>query len=193
MALYMTHWNPLKRVVSRSTLALLAVTTLNSCVNGFGIGASNMGGANITPEIRAAQIAAESPGGYFYGRRYFVNKTRFWGYLRSPRQPWAQSKLVVMNESLKYTPDRLPESGDARGKHGMDQNHEYKVHGRYTGRKVYDPATNLFLPEFRANRFELVSTSPGWLFKPEDYYSPDRVTLVNASVGTQAGSTNTIP
>ena len=39
-----------------------------------------------TVSDRKAQIAAEPRGDFYYGRRYFVEKTRFWGYLREPGQ-----------------------------------------------------------------------------------------------------------
>ena len=72
-------------------------------------GSPNMGGP--LPEVRAAEIASEPTGNFYYGRRYFVKKTRFWGYLRKPRQSADTAKLVIFNESKKRNPDRLPEQG----------------------------------------------------------------------------------
>ncbi len=47
-------------------------------------GSPNMGGP--TQAERNAAIANEATGDFYYGRRYHVKKTRFWGYLRQPRQ-----------------------------------------------------------------------------------------------------------
>ena len=124
------------------------------------------------------QIASEATGSFYYGRRYFVQKTRFWGYLREPRQPWSSAKLVIMRENRKTTPDRLPEGGPPGGRYGFDQNHEYKIWGNYTGRTVYEPNSNQFLPEFMLTQYELVDRQPGWLFRPDDQYDPLRITVV---------------
>ena len=60
-------------------------------------------------EVRRAAIAAEPPGDYYIGRRFHIQRTHLWGYVSRPRETWANAKLVVMNEKLKSTPDRLPE------------------------------------------------------------------------------------
>lgn len=184
---------PMLRWISPKTIYTAACSlVLSSCAH-IGSKAPNMGGADISEEYRAAQIASESQGAYFYGRRYFVEKTRFWGYLRQPRQPWAKAKLVVMNESSRHTPDRLPEDGDERGHHGIDANHEYKITGHYTGRTIYEPATNLFLPEFKATSYKVVSQSPGWLFSPSDHYNRRQVTLLNDSVRSLEPNSERLP
>jgi len=129
-----------------------------------------------TPAARSAKINSEPRGDYFIGRRYFVKKTRFWGFLRKPRQSWDSSRLVIMKESHKLNPDRLPEDGPASARYGFDQNYEYRIHGRYTGRKLYEPNSNQFLPEFLITSYELLNTDPGWLFSPNDRYNPNRIT-----------------
>ena len=63
------------------------------------VGSGNLGGPTV--EERDARIATEPTGDFYYGRRYFVEKTRFWGYLRQPRQPWNRAKLVIMREDKK--------------------------------------------------------------------------------------------
>lgn len=149
-------------------LALVATALAPGCA-GTG-GSSQFGG--IDPAVarrmmdeRAAAIAAEPPGDYFVGRRYVVTHTRFWGYLRGPRQPWSTARLVAMNEDRVRVPDRLPEVGDFKV-FGFDHNHEYVIRGRFTGRTVYDPNSNLELPEFQPTSFELRSPAPGFLFRP---------------------------
>ncbi len=123
-------------------------------------------------DARRAEIAAEPMGDYYIGRRFYIERTHFWGYLRRPRQPWEQSKLVVMNERVARTPDRLPEVPSGGGPaHGYDHNTEYRVWGRYTGRKIYDPNSNLILPEFELHRAELRNPSPGWLFNPRERFN----------------------
>ncbi|MDB4508005.1 hypothetical protein N9051_00325 [Akkermansiaceae bacterium] len=136
----------------------------------------NMGNSPA-PSVRKAQIAAEPRGDFYYGRRYYVKKTRFWGYLREPGKSARSAKLVIFNESQKKNPDRIPENGPAGRRYGFDHNYEYKIYGRYTGRTLYEPNSNQFLPEFELSRYELVDSSPGWLFSPSDSYSPTRVTL----------------
>lgn len=148
-----------------------------SLVTGGGLGAPNMG-PHPSPEHRKQQIANEETGNFYYGRRYFVQKTRFWGYLREPRQPWSQAKMVIFNENSKKQPDRFPEDGPPNRRHGMDQNYEYKIYGHYTGRTLYEVNSNQFLPEFALKSYELTDKDPGWLFTPKDHYNPYRVTLL---------------
>jgi hypothetical protein len=134
-----------------------------------------MGGPTVSD--RAAEISAEPRGDFYYGRRYYVQKTRFWGYLRKPGKNAKQSQLVVMRESRKLCPDRLPESGPGEQCYGFDQNFEYRIWGQFTGRKVYDVNSNQFLPEFELRDFQLIKRQPGWLFSPRDKYDPKRITL----------------
>lgn len=138
-------------------------------------GPANMGGP--TKAERAAEIANEPTGDFFYGRRYHVKKTRFWGYLRKPRQSAMQSKLVLFEESKKRAPDRLPENGPPGRRFAFDNNYEYKIYGNYTGKEAYDPNSNQFLPVFQLTNYELVNRNPGWLFDPSDHYDPYSVSL----------------
>lgn len=152
---------------------------LQSCSTASGgsgaYGSPNMGGPSV--EVRAAEIASEPAGNFYYGRRYFVKKTRFWGYLRKPRQSADTAKLVIFNESKKRNPDRLPESGPPGERYGFDQNYEYKIYGYYTGDKVYEVNSNQILPEFMLTGYELVDRNRGWLFSPRDHYNPQYINL----------------
>lgn len=121
---------------------------------------------------RAAQIAAEPRGDYWVGRRWWTEGTRFWGYLRQPGQPWNQAKLVVFNESYKHQPDRLPEAPESGLRHGYDHNYEYRIWGQFSGQVVYDPNSNLELPEFVLSNYELINANPGFLFQPGERYNP---------------------
>lgn len=134
-----------------------------------------MGGPTV--EERNAAIASEATGDFYYGRRYHVYKTRFWGYLRNPRQSADQAKLVIFREDYKLSPDRLPENNPSGQSYGFDQNYEYRIHGKYTGESAYDPNSNQFLPVFLLTDYELVRRDPGWLFSPADHYHFLRVTL----------------
>lgn len=131
---------------------------------------SNAGPGTSPAELaRRSQILAEPRGDYYIGRRYHIDRTKFWGYLRRPGQQWWDSKLVMMNESRKRTPDRLPEYEYGGGRqHAYDHNYEYRITGRYSGKKVYDPNSNLFLPEFILTGYTLMSAEPGWLFRPNE-------------------------
>jgi hypothetical protein len=156
--------------------SLLACLLLSQCAGTMGGGAA--GGSTLEEQDRRARIAAEPTGDFFYGRRYYVEKTRFWGYLRKPRQPWNRARLVVFREDRMLNPDRLPEQGPPDRRYGFDNNFEYRIKGYYTGNEVYDPNSNQFLPEFMLTGYELLDREPGWLFRPDDRYDPVRLTLV---------------
>ncbi|HEX5790104.1 MAG TPA: hypothetical protein VFY13_03075 [Luteolibacter sp.] len=159
--------------LARLLIATLAMLSLCQCVNSRG---RLMGGPTL--EQRELAIATEEQGDFYYGRRYYVEKTRFWGYLREPRTPWRSAKLVMMREDLCRVPDRLPEEGPPGQRYGFDQNHEYRVRGHFSGRKAYDPNSNQILPEFIPTSFELINPDPGWLFQPDDRYHPKRINLL---------------
>ena len=132
---------------------------------------------------RNAAIAGEPQGDYFIGRRYYIEHTQFWGYLRRPGQTWDDSKLVVMNENQKLAPDRLPEAPAGDGPaHGYDHNREYKIFGHFSGNRIYDPNSDLFLPEFVLTGYEVRNESPGWLFKPNEKFNGSQ--LLRAEPGT---------
>lgn len=140
------------------------------------MGSGNLGGPTV--EERNAKIASEPTGDFYYGRRYFVEKTRFWGYVRQPRQSSNQAKLVIVREDQKHSPDRLSENGPPGQRYAFDNNTEYRLRGRYTGQQAYDPNSNQFLPEFLLTSYEALDRQPGWLFRPDDRYDPFRITMV---------------
>src|SRR5438876_4198436 len=132
------------------------------------LGALFFAGCETVPEgiqqakIAAAQrIAAEPPGDYFIGRRYYKPEFKFWGYVRRPGQPWGSAKLVMLNEKQKLAPDRQTLT------FGRDNNYEYKLYGYFSGQTVYEPASNGFYPEFVLKNYELMSTNPPPIFKSQ--------------------------
>lgn len=129
----------------------------------------------VIKQRRDAQIAMEPRGDYFVGRRFYTWRCRFWGYMRRPGQLWENSKLVIINERNCKQPDRLPEASDSGQIHGYDHNFEYRMFGNYSGRTIYDPNADLFVPEFMLSRWELISQSPGFLFDPREQYDPRRL------------------
>ena len=144
--------------------------------------------SSISPEEERAAIvqrnqtiASEPTGKFFYGRRYFIPFTRFWGYVRSPRERWSTAQLVMMDESSVKTPDRLRETRTVEKKkgvdHGYDANFEYKIFGYYTGKRAYEPNTNLSLPVFHITGYELINENPGWLFTPKEEYREEEISL----------------
>ena len=161
---------PLRLVLLGTVCALL--TQCGPSVTGVG----NMGGPTV--EERSAKVASEPSGDFFYGRRYCVEKTRFWGYVRQPRQAASRSKLVIMREDKKKNPDRLSENGPAGNRYGFDNNYEYRLQGYYTGQNSYDPNSNQFLPEFMLTGYEVLDRNPGWLFRPDDRYDRMRITML---------------
>lgn len=124
---------------------------------------------------RRDRIAAEAPGNYFIARRYWIPGTRFWGFVREPRQQWNDAKLVVINENKKRSPDRLPETSPSGPSHGYDHNYEYIFRGHFSGERIYDPNSNQILPEFVLESYELVSTNPGFLFHPNEVFQKNRI------------------
>jgi hypothetical protein len=162
--------------------ALLAGLCISLCQcagsgGGGGVGGSpNMGGPTV--EERNAKIANEPTGDFLYGRRYYVLKTRFWGYLRKPGQSASNAKLVIFKEDRKKNPDRFSENGPAGQRYGFDNNSEYRIRGNYTGETAYDPNSNQVLPVFTPTSYELVDRDPGWLFSPNDHYNQYAVTLL---------------
>ena len=109
----------------------------------------------------AQNIAAEPPGDYFIGRRYFKPDFKFWGYVRQPGQPWSTAQLVMLNEKQKLAPDR------ERLSFGNDNNYEYKLYGYFSGDKVYEPASNGVYPEFVLKGYEEISMNPPPIFKSQ--------------------------
>jgi hypothetical protein len=109
----------------------------------------------------AQRIVAEPPGDYYIGRRYYKPDYKFWGYVRRPGQPWTTAELVMLNEKQKLAPDR------EQLEFGNDNNYEYKLHGEFSGDKVYEPASNSVYPEFILKGYELISTNPAPIFKSQ--------------------------
>src|SRR5437868_7155893 len=122
---------------------VLAALFLTSCV-------TETTGIQQSRSFVAQQIAAEPPGDYFIGRRYYKPDFKFWGYVRRPGAPWSTAQLVMLNEKDKLAPDR------AQLKFGADNNCEYKLIGYFSGEKVYEPASNRIYPEFVLKDFELL-------------------------------------
>ena len=110
--------------------------------------------ASSNREQLRASIAAEAPGDYWVGRRYYKQDYKFWGWVRRPQQPWATAKLVMLNEQEKLAPDR------AQNKIGSDNNYEYKLLGDFSDQTVYEPASNNFYPEFTLKGYELLNVAP---------------------------------
>lgn len=126
-------------------------------------------------EARRAAITAEPRGDWFIGRRYHIPRTQFWGYLRRPGQSWDQSRLVIFNEHQTVQPDRLPEEPAAGNALGYDHNFEYRIFGHFTGDTVYDPNSDMFLPEFKLSSYQLITDKPGWLFNPNERFDGRRL------------------
>jgi hypothetical protein len=119
----------------------------------------------VDPAVAAA-IAAEAPGSYFIGRRYYKKDYKMWGWVRRPGEPWKSAQLVMMNENTKLAPDRQA------GTLGIDNNHEYRLQGRFTGGTVYEPASNKFYPEFVLTGYELISSAPPLIYAERRVLDP---------------------
>ena len=135
------------------------------------LGAALLAGCETTMVTRvdpavAASIVAEAPGNYFIGRRYYKKDYKMWGWVREPGQPWKTARLVMLNENTKLAPDR------AAGTLGIDHNTEYRLQGRFTGGKVYEPASNSFYPEFVLTGIEVRSTTPPFIYRDRSALDP---------------------
>ena len=151
-------------VVSMSKRAVQFAVSLQVFTLFFltGCGTTEPSGIQQVKINSAAKIAAEPPGDYFIGRRYFKGSVfKFWGYVRKPGQPWNTAQLVVLNEKEKLAPDRETRT------FGSDNNYEYKLIGNFSGQTVYEPASNGFYPEFVLKGYEVISTNPAPIFKSQ--------------------------
>lgn len=83
-----------------------------------------------------------------------------------------------MREDKMRVPDRYSEDGPPGKRYAYDNNFEYRIRGNFTGKEVYDPNSNQFLPEFMLTGYELIDQKPGWLFRPNDRYNRFRMTLM---------------
>jgi hypothetical protein len=113
-----------------------------------------------TKRLQMEQLMAlEKPGPTFIGRRYYKNDYKVWGYIRRPTEKWSQAQLVMLNENKTLAPDR------ALNAIGTDNGYEYQLWGRFSGDKVYEPASNRVYPEFVLDKAELRDDRPGPIFK----------------------------
>ncbi len=136
------------KIIVNTLLVLAGLLSFTSCQT------AEMEGIQNARIAMNDAIKAEPPGDYYIGRRFYKVDYKFWGFVREPGQPWATSKLVMMNEQQKLAPDR------AGGKLGSDNGYEYKLFGHFSPDKVYEPASNGFYPEFVLTGYQLISTSP---------------------------------
>lgn len=128
---------------------------------------------NVARQAMNDAIRNEPPGDYYIGRRYYKVDYKFWGFVRSPGQPWSTAKLVMMNENTKLAPDR------EKGILGSDHGYEYKLYGHFSGETVYEPASNAFYPEFVLTGYELISTNPAPIFSTPGANDPTRRIIEN--------------
>jgi hypothetical protein len=117
--------------------------------------ASSTRNAEMDAQRRAA-IAAEPRGNY---------------YVRRPGESWDKARLVCVNERYCKIPDRLPEQPASGPAYGYDHNYEYHFTGEFSGRKVFDPNSNMVLPEFVLKSHKLVNQNPGYLFRPNERFN----------------------
>jgi hypothetical protein len=112
-------------------------------------------------------IPREPKGDYYVGRRYYKVDYKMWGYVRKPGEPWSDSRLVMFNEDITLAPDR------AENAIGSDNGFEYKLTGQFSGKDVYEPASNGIYPEFILKKAELLSKTPGPIFKSRKALKPE--------------------
>lgn len=113
-------------------------------------------------------IPLEKKGDYFIGRRVYKLDYKMWGYVRRPREGWEVARLVMFNEDRTLAPDR------ARNAIGSDNGFEYRLKGRFSNDKVYEPASNATYPEFVLEAAELLSETPAPIFRDRRAMDPKR-------------------
>lgn len=134
---------------------------------------------------RRAAIAAEPRGDYFVARRFFIDHTHFWGYVRRPGESWDRARLTILNERFCKIPDRLPENAGnpgSSGAYGFNHNYEYHLWGQFSGRRIFDPNSNMVLPEFVLKSYKLVNEKPGFLFRSNERFNGSQ--LLRAEPGS---------
>ena len=82
--------------------------------------------------------------------------------MRRPGQPWSTARLVMLNENRKLAPDREV------NQFGADNHCLYRLYGRFTGERVYEPVTNRVYPEFLLAGYTLLDTDRPPFFSPRD-------------------------
>src|SRR6266571_5139393 len=88
------------------------------------------------PGIQAAKVAmaqkyaAEMPGDYFIGRRYYKPDFKFWGYIRRRGETWSESHLIMLDER-----QNLARAGQKLD-FGSDNYYEDKLYGYFSRDKV---------------------------------------------------------
>ncbi len=142
----------MRKFITFCFLPVLAMLIVSGCET------PGMNGDRAARIAQQQAVLQETPGNYFVGRRYYNPNYKFWGYVRKPGQPWRTSQLVMLNENQKLAPDR------EINQPGVDDNCEYHLTGRFTGEKVYEPASNRFYPEFLLTGIELVNRTPASIF-----------------------------
>ena len=140
----------MKKTIAPIALAALSAFLLASC--------ETVDKGAPARAAMAAAIAAEPRGDHFIGRRMYKEDYKMWGWVREPGTPWKSARLVMMNEQKTLAPDR------AGGKLGTDNNHEYRLRGRFSGDTVYEPASDRFYPEFILESYELLSANPPLIY-----------------------------
>lgn len=135
---------------------------------------TNTSRSDLSSEMQTARVAMlaaipnEPAGDYFVGRRYYKRDYKFWGFVRSPREPWTSAKLVMLNEQQTLAPDR------ASGKIGSDHDTEYRLYGYFSGESVYEPASNGIYPEFVLKRSEVKDPNPATIYRTFAAKDPTR-------------------
>lgn len=147
---------------TRSAFALLLTLTFTGCQTG------NFSSNSAARKAMVDAISKEPAGAYYVGRRFYKVDYKFWGYVRRSGESWANAKMVMMNENSKFAPDR------EGGKLGTDNNYEYKLLGNFSGDTVYEPASNSFYPEFVLKGAELLSATPGPIYREAGATNPER-------------------
>lgn len=123
-----------------------------------------------TPQDRAAvaaSVAAEKPGDYYVGYRFYKVDYKMWGWVKKPGEPWKEAKLVMLNEQKTLAPDR------ARNAVGSDNNTVYRLSGRFSGEQVYEPASDSFYPEFVLAGASVITTNSPLIFPDKRWTVPE--------------------
>ena len=100
-----------------------------------------------------SRYVSEQPGESFLGRRAFNPHNRVWGYVWRLRESPRTARLVMLNETRRLAPDR------AIDQFGVDDHCLYRLYGRFTSDRVYEPNTDRVYPEFLLAGYALLDTN----------------------------------
>ncbi|GAB4240720.1 MAG: hypothetical protein OHK005_03130 [Candidatus Methylacidiphilales bacterium] len=102
-------------------------------------------------------------GEFFIGHRAVHAKYTGWGWIRSPREPWARARWAMLMEQ----PGNMVAPHRFLSQPGDDHAFEYRLYGRFAEVKGYEPYFDILVDVFILEGFEVLGKA-----KPIDRAPP---------------------